>query len=176
MHYDEPIRVGLDPGDNSIGIYVEGFFQKRWKYVDFIRVTVHRGMAMDLTVLPPTQEAERGASAAFRIEVANLGGADLQNVGVWVDPGGLCSMVIPCIPGNSTHTYDCTVTPPSETGVHYFRISGTASRPDGQTVDRTIFAEVTVGEGFAPPGEVSGYCGGLCDIQMRLLDAEAQAR
>ena len=131
-------------------------------------------MTMDLTVLPPTQEVEPGASAAFTIEVANLGAVDLEIVTVWVDPGRLCEMDIPSIPGNSTHTDDCMVTPPSEPGAYQYQIHGTAARTDGQMVVRTIYTEITVGEASAPPGEVSGYCSGVCDIHTRLLDAMAR--
>ena len=171
-YYDKPIWVDLDPGDNSIEMHLEEYFSDGWEYVDFIRVTVHRGRPMDLTASPPTQAVDAGASAAFTIKVANLGATDLQNVQVWVDPGGLCTMSIPSIPGISTHTYDCTVTPPSEPGTFQYQISGTARLADGQLVERTIYTQITVAEADAPPGDVSGCCGGLCDIQTRLLDAE----
>jgi len=156
--------VALEPGDSTIEILVQGYQSGDWEYVDFARVTVHRGLAMDLTASPPTQQVDQGESAVFTIEVANLGAVDLDTVTVAVsNPGGRleCEKDIPSLPGLSTHTYDCSLRALSEPGVYQYEISALGSvTTTGQTIERYIFTQITVGE-VVTPVEVDGIIGAL---------------
>jgi len=113
-------------------------------------------MMMDLTVLPPIQEVEQGASATFTIEVANLGAAELQGVAVVVIPpggseaNGLCGEGVDSLAGVSTYTYDCTMTPPGEPGTYQYQVQADAITADNQRVFRTIYTQITVIEADAP--------------------------
>ena len=176
----QPVRrmvgVELEEGENTIELYLEALADgDRWRYLDFARVEVHRAPALDVTVIPATQAVGPGEDASFTIEVANLGTKAFKSVEVEVGPGGWCRKFISGLPGVSTHRYDCTLTPPPDPGSYEYSVTASGGSPiTGLVITRTVYTLIEVGEASVPPGEVSGYCGDICDIHTRLLDTMAR--
>lgn len=159
-----PVIVPLQEGENLVEIYVEAFSAEgTWEYLDFVRVTVHRDPALELTVLPATQAVPPGVPASFVIEVANPSIGSMDNVTVRVDPGGLCPASLPELPGGATHRFDCTLTPPPQPGPHEYQVTVDADWL-GTHLTRTIYTEILVGDAAAV-GDIIGALNRLYEAE-----------